>query len=126
MIYEYRCADCASLTEHHRYAPVGTTPGHPCPICGGRLTRVYSNFTHHRTTFETHFNHTVGHVVGSHRQFADDLKMASDAESARTGQEHSYVPVDMRDRDACGVTDTGTDEKLDHMARHPGVYAKDR
>lgn len=49
----------------------------------------------------------VGEHVHSRRQFADKLKAASDRQSARTGLAHNYVPIDLRDREACGVTDEG-------------------
>jgi hypothetical protein len=57
-----------------------------------------------------HYNHSVGKPISSHRQYADELKRLSEQQTERTGIPHNYVPVDLSDTRACGVTDEGLEE----------------
>lgn len=56
-----------------------------------------------------HFAHSVGKVVRGRKHFREELQRASDAATARTGVPHRFEPVDLRDREALGVTDEGLD-----------------
>jgi hypothetical protein len=79
--------------------------------CGAHPTRVWS-FNHSRA-FPEHFNNSVGEFVSNKHQFYDGLKRQSEVQSARTGIEHDFQPVDptdMRDASAHGVTDEGLDD----------------
>lgn len=62
---------------------------------------------------QEHWNPTVGRYVANERDFNDGLKRASEAASLTTGMDHNYVPVDLRDREACGATEEG----LEHSKR---------
>lgn len=104
--YDFRCSACSQTTE--RYQPLAeTTRAISCPQCGGLAHKVLSFPRANPSPFREHFNMAVGEHVHSRRQFADKLKAASDRQSARTGLAHNYVPIDLRDREACGVTDEG-------------------
>lgn len=81
------------------------------PVCtpcrGGRMVRVFS--FNQKPMMPEHLNSTTGQVVRSERQFRDQLKRQSEAETVRTGIEHNYVPVDVQDRQTLGVTAEGLD-----------------
>lgn len=40
-VYEYRCADCAEVTDRLLPHERADTPG-PCPSCNGELRRLFS------------------------------------------------------------------------------------
>lgn len=108
-LYEYRCVQCGLNETFNRYHPIGEVIDFPCPVCGGRLRRIYSNFRFQRG-MEAHFNPSVGTYVSNERQFRDELKRKSDEASIRTGMTHNFVPVDLNDPKALGVTDEGREQ----------------
>jgi putative FmdB family regulatory protein len=108
-IYEFRCVQCGLNEQMNRYHPIGEVIDFPCPVCGGRLKRIYSNFRFKRG-MDAHFNPSVGTYVSNERQFRDELKRKSDEASVRTGMTHNFVPVDINDKAALGVTDEGMDQ----------------
>lgn len=59
---------------------------------------------------QPHFNNATGEYVTGERNFKDALKRKSEEMTVRTGMEHNYAPVDLREKDALGVTDEGLDE----------------
>ena len=86
------------------------------------MVRVYSLSFDLRSAapFDTHRNSSVGSVVSSAREHANKLKVASDRMSERTGMEHRMVPVDLRDRERCGITPEMVD-RLRKDARDSGT-----
>ena len=56
------------------------------------------------------FNPTVGKYVSGKRQFEEELKIASAQATERTGIEHNFKPVDLRDTKALGITEEGLAE----------------
>jgi hypothetical protein len=60
-----------------------------------------------------HFNVSTGQFVNNEQQFADQLKIKSEEASLRTGMDHNFVPVDVTDMKALGVTEEG----LEHTRR---------
>lgn len=108
-IYEFRCRQCG-ITYQSLRSIGDTTPGTPCPDCGGVMGRKFSTPAPSPVGMETHLNPTTGTVVSSHAQFADDLKRQSEERTIRTGIEHNFVPHDPREMKAeLGVTDEGLD-----------------
>jgi len=71
------------------------------------MGRKYS--IHTQSSFQPHYNTSVGRWVNTYNEFRDALKEKSDEASARTGIEANYVPVDMADQSAFGVNDDGMD-----------------
>lgn len=59
---------------------------------------------------QEHWNASVNKPIRSDAQFRSELSRASDEMSERTGTDHKFVPIDMGDKSACGVTDEGLDE----------------
>lgn len=54
----------------------------------------------------------------------DQLKMTADRQTERTGIPHNYSPVDLRDKEALGVTSEGLDSTYDRLRRignHPAA-----
>lgn len=103
MKYEYKCPSCGNRI----LAPVrgDRLYGH-CLICSAdvHFTRVFS-FTV-AIPFKEHFNSSAGTHVSSRAQHADILKRASEVETAKSGVEHKFVPVDPADAKAVyGIRD---------------------
>lgn len=99
--YEYTCDDCGGtmLTGFRGDRYTGT-----CPHChsDGPHRRRYSIHVHR--PMQEHWNRTTGQPVSSMKQFGEQLKIKSHEQTLRTGVEAKYVPLDMSDREACGVT----------------------
>lgn len=102
-IYEHRC-ECGRETTTSRPMNADTMSKF-CPECGEAMQRLWSAPAVHR--FVEHFSQATGQEVGSQRQFREQLKRASEEATIRTGIPHNYVPVDLRDKAATGVTDAG-------------------
>lgn len=133
-VYEYRCPLCGSegqqLRNMHDNGPLPL-----CPTCGTQMCRKYSTFAI-KPSMPAHFNQSVGSFVTNERNFADELKRASEAASAPrqvfdadgesiiiTPPEHNFVPVDPHDKERLGVTDDGMEEtyrRLRNEGRMPG------
>lgn len=107
ILYEFRCKDCG----RHEDLP-SRTPPFSCS-CGGRLVRVFAVNTRRTTTFQAHYNHSVGRYVRSDAEFRSALSELSDHASRTTGVTHSYAPIDPRDMvyegKALGATSEGMD-----------------
>ena len=108
-LYEFRCIQCGLDEVMNRYYPIGEVIDFPCPVCGGRLKRVLSNF-HFKRGMGEHFNPSIGGYVRNERDFLDGLKRKSEEATLRTGMDHNFVPVDLNDRKALGVTDDGMEQ----------------
>lgn len=92
-IYPYRCRICEKSTEAS--FPIGTNPPTITHGCGFEAPRIYTPFATH--IFKPAYNPSVGKYISSDREFRDELKRASEAQTLLTGQEHNYVPVDPQD-----------------------------
>ena len=80
----------------------------PCPFCYTVGIKKQFSVSVNRPMPE-HYNMATGTVESSERSIREKLKVQSDIATERTGVEHRFVPVDMRDREALGVTDEGLD-----------------
>lgn len=65
------------------------------------------------TVMHAHFNPTTGTIISDSRQFQQELNRKAEAVEEQTGLKTTYVPVDLNDRDALGVTDEGLDATYD-------------
>lgn len=106
--YTFTCQSCGYQAPHHLndFCGIGA-PGPTCPLCHVRMVRRASFF--YKKPMVEHYNPTVGKHVSTQRQFNDELKRLSDEASAHTGITHNYVPVDLAETKALGVTDEGLD-----------------
>src|SRR5437660_320214 len=100
--YEFFCLCGRRMTTTTREAP-------RCPGDGLLMRREWNSFAHHRRDMQAHFNHSVGKVISNDAQFRSELHRKADLQSERLGFEHRYEPVDIRDKEACGVTQDGAD-----------------
>jgi hypothetical protein len=101
-MYEHKCTRC-NLTF------CDGDIGHvPCPICKQPTVRRFSFST--VPSFKDGYCVTTGSYVKNERDFITQLDRASDAATARNGIPHRYRPVDLRDKDALGITDEGLAE----------------
>jgi hypothetical protein len=101
--YLYVCMCGRQLTTGSREPP-------RCPGDGLTMRREWNTFAHHRTDMQAHYNHSVGKVISNQAQFRSELHRKGDEMSERLGFAHQYEPVDIRDKEACGVTDDGADQ----------------
>jgi len=88
-----------------------------CPSCtGDNMGRVY-DVPLIQMPMIGHFNPTVGGYVHGKRDLTEQLHIASEQATARTGIPHNFKPIDMRDTDALGVHATQSVDN-DNRARH--------
>ncbi len=80
----------------------------PCPFCFTLGIKKSYAISVQRPMPE-HFNAATGRVESSMKAIAEQMKIASEEASERTGVKHDFQPVDMRDKDALGVTEEGLD-----------------
>lgn len=78
--------------------------------CGLEARRLWTSFVFHR--YVEHVSPATGQPVSSHKQFREQLKVASEEQTARTGIPCDYQPVDMTDPDSLGVTGDGLDAQM--------------
>lgn len=110
---EFRCATRADFTSCHLSMS-----------CVQRAQRRWGFSV--ATSFQPHFNSTLGVAVNTKSQFESELSRASEAASRPVinhlsdgtpveveRPQHNFVPVDMHDKQAMGVTDEGLDATYD-------------
>ena len=117
--YDYRCRDCNSpsslITSIANFTEKGGLK--VCPSClGENLGRVY-DVPLIQMPMIGHYNPTVGGYVHGKRDLTEQLHIASEQATARTGIPHDFKPIDMRDTDALGVHATESVDN-DNKARH--------
>ena len=120
-IYEFQCRTCGRGRESQSRDIL------PCP-CGGLYKRVFH--CNLASTFQPHFNHSVGRYVRSQQDFNEGLKAASEEASRpridpATGRitqvDHKFTPIEAGDTKALGVTDEGLETTMrDH--RDKGLW----
>lgn len=124
-VYEYACRSCGERDSLVRSVHDDTRPDRlPCS-CGAEMGRKFS-VPHATPMMHAAYSTATGSVVSDRRQFASELRRISDERTAETGIVHSFVPVDLRDKERLGVTDKGLDTQRANMEANPGFYAKDR
>lgn len=92
MLYEYVCDNCSagfeSLTFHRIGEPLGL-----CHCCGsGDLIRCVSHLQV-APVVTPYFNHSVGAVVTSNKDFEEKLRVGAELQSERLGIQHNYTPM---------------------------------
>lgn len=104
---------------------IGEPTGSLCsnPNCLGEMLRCVRNLNY-KHAMQAHYNTAVGYVNNS-RELDDKLKEHSERQSNYTGTEHNYERVDLREKDALGVTDEGLDSTMKRR-RDTGLDAPTR
>ncbi len=111
MRYEYKCKTCDFRVYSNERGDtfVSTVPCYCPPLPDSPdlpylYVRVFSFSV--AIPFKEHFNSSAGQHISSRTQHADILKRASEIETAKSGVEHKYVPVDPADAKAVyGIKD---------------------
>lgn len=119
-LYTFLCEQCGwRQAEYGTEINIGDKyTGGTCDLCDGPLYRTVS-FSYHKP-LQPHYNNSVGKYVSGQRDFRDELKRQSDTMSLKTGMTHNYQPIDLREKDALGVTDEGLYETNKHR-RDTGI-----
>lgn len=92
MWYEYRCDTCETILETQTFSRIGQSLC-PCGLCGGSLIRIVSLPQVTPATGEPYFNHSVGAMVTSNRDFEEKLRVGGLQQEERTGIPTRHVPV---------------------------------
>lgn len=108
MNYSYVCEPCDAEVVLTEFQKVGHSPSSVCPLCDGRLVRMVSS-PNIVPGWQGGFAVATNSFVNSERQFKSELSRKSDEMSERTGANHKFVPVDLREGAALGVTEEGLD-----------------
>lgn len=80
-----------------------------CPFCERRGLIVKKFSVAVKRPMAEHFNLGTGRWETSMRSIEEHYKKASEEATERTGIPHNFKPVDLRDKEALGVTDEGLD-----------------
>jgi putative FmdB family regulatory protein len=99
-VFEYICDSCGHRTESMTRGDI-----HHCQNCGLQARRRFSFQI--AASFQSHYNVAVGKYVTNRTEFEDGLKVASEEQTVKLGMEVNYAPIDMQDREACGVSEEG-------------------
>jgi hypothetical protein len=93
MFYEYICDECSLTYESQTFRKIGCVLSDCFDInCDGELVRIVSIFNV-STDGEPYYNHTVGQMVTSNKDFERKLRIGAEQQSERTGTLHTYTPV---------------------------------
>lgn len=101
--YEYRCPQCDLIGYKYFTFAESDTPVE-CPTCNTTMQKVLGIAGILRT-YDGGFNPTIGGYVPNMRKFKDELKIASEQATLRTGIPHDFKPIDLNDHEACGIDD---------------------
>ena len=111
MIYEYKCPKHSEVRR--QTSARGDVQRFTCPACAcdRDFKRVWAVNIHR--PMADHMNSTTGTMIGSNRQFKEELKGLSEAATIKTGIEHNYEPADpadlkkrVQDSDGAGLEST--------------------
>ena len=106
--YEYQCVVHGNFLTQQRDDTMPctqVTSGVDPLVCGLVSKRRWSLAI--QTGMPTHYNQALGKEVSSQRQVKEGLKIASEEATERTGIDHDFQPVDLRDKEGLGVTEEG-------------------
>ena len=93
MIYLYECRECGQqYNSKHRGDIAMTSDGQPIFCCDEPIKRRYRLAI--QRPMHDHYNPTTGTMIGSDRQFREELKAMSEVATKKTGIEHNYEPID--------------------------------
>lgn len=97
-LYEYLCRTCDVELETYASIISGPPSTVTCVECGQPTsTRVYNIAVERVSSFQPHFNKSVGRYVRTMSEFKSFLQRSSEHMEERTGVPHNYTPVDPAD-----------------------------
>lgn len=93
MIYLYECRTCGQQFHSKIRGDFAVSAdGVHVYCCHERVKRRYQLAV--QRPMHDHYNPTTGTVIGSDRQFREELKQMSEVATQKTGIEHNYEPID--------------------------------
>lgn len=93
MIYLYECRECGQpFHSRIRGDFAMTSDGQVVSCCDQPVKRRYQLAV--QRPMHDHYNPTTGTMIGSDRQFREELKKMSEVSTRKTGIEHNYEPID--------------------------------
>lgn len=93
MIYLYECRECGQQFHSKIRGDIAMrADGQAVFCCDKPVKRRYQLAV--QRPMHDHYNPTTGTVIGSDRQFREELKAMSDKATLKTGIEHNYEPID--------------------------------
>lgn len=120
-LYTYRCPTHGEFSCAHRADQVNC---HLNMACSERAQRIWGFRV--GQSFQPHFNPSTSSYISSPSQLGSELARASELASAPTTNyladgtpveverpHHNFVPVDLHDKEALGVTNEGLDATYD-------------
>lgn len=122
--YDYECDACGAGQSHifsiADYEHIKDVP-FACPCDKGWARRKFS-FSF-RMPFSDGYAPTLGRHVTGDRDLREGMRIASAQATERTGIEHNFQPIDVRDHKTLGVTEEGlaADNKLRHDRGEPVI-----
>jgi len=95
--YQYVCENGHTAQVHNGAIPLKDfNPPASLPVCsagcGSEMKRKYSLAIHR--PMADHYNNTTNTMIGSNRQFREELKRQSEVATLKTGIEHNFEPID--------------------------------
>lgn len=97
--YSYQCDSCGSFDTQQRGDTVR------CPSCGLSSRRKW-HVNKGTPAMDGHFNYAAGRYVRNETELRDAFKKTSEEQTKLTGNLVTIEPVDYRDREACGISDS--------------------
>lgn len=93
MIYLYECRECGQQYNSKMQGDFALQrSGVALYCCDLPVKRKYQLAV--QRPMHDHYNNTTGTVIGSDRQFREELKAMSEVASKKTGIDHDYQPID--------------------------------
>ncbi len=109
-LYAYLCDACGASIDSQTRAD-----HQPCD-CGANARRRWG-FNRQTSSFSGGFNPAVGRHVGSMGELRSAFSKMSEEQSEFTGNVVDIQPVDLRDREAVGITDADVERLNEEKAR---------
>lgn len=110
-VFEYKCDVCYQTLE----LPIRQEQ-FTCPDCStGTMKRSFSFAI--KSSFQAHFNPSLGRYVSSRQELDDGFKTISETASNATGIHHNFVAHDINDHQAFGLTDEHVEDGLETRAK---------
>lgn len=93
MIYLYECRSCGQQFHSQTRGDFAVDrDGNSVLCCLQPVKRRYQLAV--QRPMHDHYNPTTGTIIGSDRQFREELKRMSEVSTRKTGIEHNYEPID--------------------------------
>lgn len=97
--YQYQCDSCGRIETQQRGDSIR------CPHCGLSARRKW-HVNKGAVAMDGHFNFAAGQYVANETELRDAFKRTSEEQTKLTGNLVDIQPVDYRDKEACGISES--------------------